>query len=193
MSYLKNIRTTMIENARAITRQGTWPTGVMKGSAHQDKLRRYFNAAGGSVFDINTDDTLDLNIGWAGKKKKAQMLELNRTNIGTKRAKVSRRIHRMGMWRAMGVIRLISQNMVPVGVDSPMSLDNYTSILVIRNHKLGSLTFSGKDQPSVAVAIEENKLLNREQVLAAWACFTRTNSKGEVVSFNQPSPWKKSV
>lgn len=193
MSYLDNIRITMIENARAITRQSTWPQRSVKGAAYHTKLRHYFNLAGGNVFSINSDDPLEVNIGWVGKKKKAQMLKLNRITIGTKRAKVSRRIHGMGLWRAMGSRHLINQNMVPVGVDIPVLLDNYSSVLVIRNHKVGSLTFTGNDQPVLKVDIQENKLLNLGQVLAAWSCLTRTNSKGEIVPFNAPTPWKRPV
>ncbi len=193
MSYLDNIRITLLENAQAITRQGSWPQHSMKGAAHHDKLRRYFNLAGGNVFLLNSDDPIAVNVGWAGKKKKAQMLHHNRIIVGTKRAKVSRRTHRMGGWRLMGSRHLMNQNVIPVGVDVPVSLDHYDHVLVIRNHKTGSLTFTGKDQPAFKVELQENKLLHQEQVIAAWACFTRTTSKGEVTPFYKASPWKKSV
>lgn len=191
MSYLDNIRITLLENAQAITRQGSWPQHSMKGAAHHDKLRRYFNLAGGNVFLINSDDPIAVNVGWAGKKKKEQMRHHNRITIGTKRAKVSRRRHLITNWRMMGLRNLIMQHVVPVGVETPTSLTDYSTVLIIRNHKVGSLTFTGPGQPPLTVAIREDKLLNQDQVLDAWSCFTRMKSSGEVIPFYQKSPWSR--
>lgn len=191
MSYLQKIATNLIENSRTQQRQARWPmVSRPTKAAYHSKLIKYHQRAGGWSLAIDArPSVVGVNAGWLGKKKKAQCLALDRIELGTKRPKVSRRNHNTTMWRLMSLKNLLRQNVVPVGVETPISLDGYDQVRVIRNHKTGSLTFTGPDLPMVTVTIRENMLLNADQVLAAWGCLTRTKSNGEVAPFPTPNRW----
>lgn len=194
MSYLQKIATTLIENSRTQQRQASWPmVSRPTKAAYHSKLIKYHQRAGGWSLAIDArPSVMGVNAGWLGKKKKDQCLALDRIELGTKRPKVSRRTHSAITWRLMSLKNLVRQNVVPVGVEMPILLDGYEQVRVIRNHKTGSLTFTGRDLPPVTVTIRENMLLNADQALAAWDCLTRTKSNGDVVSYLTPNRWSSS-
>lgn len=188
MSYLENIKRTLVENARASTKQETWPVHRRSASAlrHQ-KLHLYFLAAGGNTFNIDSSpSTMGINLGWAGKKTKARMMKADRVERSRKELKVSRRTMPIGMFRMLAAVNFIRQHAVPTLPPEGLCIDLAHTVLILRNHNVGSLNFIFANGMSIKVPYVLDKTKTEAEIYSAWAGLTRLDSKGEQVPIIRP-------
>lgn len=183
MGYKENIRRTQIELAVSIQRQSSWPNRIKPARwAMLNKLHKYSRQVGNCVFDHRaTPENLGVNVGYAGKKRKAKMLEVNSFHLGTKRPKVSRRFENAFTFGTHSGLRIVCRDKaVPDEPLEPFLLDGVCKVLVLCNHKKGSFTFFNRANEAVLkIPYVCDDTLSGDQAIEAWKDLTTSSRTGE--------------
>jgi hypothetical protein len=141
----------------------------------QQKLMKYARRAGHNYLTAFEDRSVlkdqDLLIGWAGKKLKAKMRELNRVHIGRKRRKISRKIYKNTMVYFNLRDIVLDRKMMPVGemIPEDLLIHELVQITLCRNGKKGSMQFLDAEGKYRTVQWQEMESATQADVLLAWA------------------------
>lgn len=134
-----------------------------------NKLMNFARRTGTDHLKCYTDDMkVDLDIGFAGKKLKSKLKELNRTHLGRKHRKVSRTVMTNLIHYASLRNFLSDFSMVPsTPLVEPLVIDNMVSIVLVRNNKHGSITlFDGKVH--TRIEFHQNLSLGPVEAILHW-------------------------
>lgn len=143
MSYAKHIELTRVQLHRSVNRQN-----LRYGIAHRPskeemaiKLIRYCTRVNGNLIFAGLRDfsETDLNVGWAGKKRKQQMRDTQSVTRGRKAPKVVRKSYSNPLYFRALVHRMLSEGIVPAEPLERVESSYVASVLFIRNHRKGEL------------------------------------------------------
>lgn len=144
-------------------------------AALQQKLMKYARRAGHNYLTAFEDRSVlkdqDLLIGWAGKKLKAKMRELNRVHIGRKRRKVSRKVFKnMMLYLSLRDV-ILDRKMMPTSelLAADMTMHELVQITLCRNGAKGNLQFVDAEGKCRTVYWQEMESASPADILTAWA------------------------
>lgn len=177
MSYLEQVELYRRQLWRGVLRQDIEYGHRQKNSkaAFQQKLMKYARRAGHNYLTAFEDRSVlkdqDLLIGWAGKKLKAKMRELNRVHIGRKRAKIARNVYKNDLFYFQLRDTILQRKMVPVGemIPEDLLIEELVQIIVCRNGKKGSMQFLDAKGKCRTIQWQEMESATEADVLLAWA------------------------
>jgi hypothetical protein len=180
MNYLE-----LVELYRRQLWRGTLRQGIEYGhrqkrskAEFQQKLMKYARRAGHNYLSAFEDRSVlkdqDLLIGWAGKKLKAKMRELNRVHIGRKRQKVARKVFKGDMFYFTLRDTVLTRKMMPVTdlVADDFMIGELAEIILCRNGKQGTMKLLDAEGVWRNVQWQEQPSVSDADVLLAWAPLT---------------------
>lgn len=182
MSYKDNIRRTQVELAVAAQMQCPWPVHV-KATRMKFimKLQAYSTRAGNCIFDERaTPAVMGTNVGYAGEKLKQKMRKAKSFHLARKSPKLSRTFHHAFSFSLFTGHRLVTTDkMVPATPLAPTNIERSSRVLILKNHKKGSLTFfNHENNPIVTIPYVCDDTLSTENVVAAWNNLTIASAAG---------------
>jgi len=172
MSYAKNIELTRVQLHRSISRDHARYGVIHRPSkeAMAIKLIRYCTRVNGNLIFAGLRDfnETDLNIGWAGKKRKQQMRERQSVFLGRKHPKVSR----VGYSRDNQLLtlkkKMIMLKAMPVEPVSGLSVPSFQEAILIRNHNRGELHILDFERTVKVIPWVSDENATEEAFFEAW-------------------------
>lgn len=177
MSYLECVELYRRQLWRGVLRQDIEYGHRQKRSKaeFQQKLMKYARRAGHNYLTAFEDRSVlkdqDLLIGWAGKKLKAKMRELNRVHIGRKRQKIARKVFKNDLFYFTLRDTILARKMMPVGemIAEDLLIHELVQIILCRNGKKGSMQLLDGEGKWRTVQWQEMESATEADVLLAWA------------------------
>ncbi|MNU77057.1 hypothetical protein D3C71_666240 [compost metagenome] len=177
MSYLECVELYRRQLWRGVLRQDIEYGHRQKRSKaeFQQKLMKYARRAGHNYLTAFEDRSVlkdqDLLIGWAGKKLKAKMRELNRVHIGRKRQKIARKIFKNDLFYFTLRDTILDRKMVPVCemIPEDLLIHELVQIILCRNGKKGTMQLLDAEGKWRTIQWQEMESATQADVLLAWA------------------------
>lgn len=177
MTYLNSVELYRRQLWRGILRQDIkYPTRLTRTKSDlQAKLMKYAKRAGMNYMDVFHDREKlldqDFLIGWAGKKLKNKMRELNQIHLGKKVPKVRRKVYKNTVLYINLRDIILSKRMMPVGemIAEDLLIEELVQITYCRNGKKGHLSLLDAKGKYRTVHWQETPEATEADVLLAWA------------------------